>query len=396
MVPRATLRLSLGPVLITTLALLGSLRSPAIAQRLATRVAASSPAPFRGSHCLGESKQKVLLEHYLAGSINPLGIGNTLRLSLCVPFITKPGIVFDLTNVEIGSVLLTSPTDVTGGAFINFVPLSFLVLRAEASAFSIWPIPLQGAGFITLNNANQFTLKSLSPSPFGNDPAGTATGGRFLLGMTLRGEVPLGKWLSIAVADSFAAEYWRVTESTWAPAEREGKTLFYAARRDVVLQGPGDWVLANTAALLLGIKATPNFTIRVGATDDLVYVPSQGYVGNIAAGLLLLSIKNLRNLAKDASFFLRTGTFTNHAFRGGITFALGFDITYELLTRPHRRPPSPTPPDEPPADAAPAAPAPAPTPAPLAPGGEPAPAAASSATPTSPAPAPAASETKAS
>lgn len=368
-IPRLAPRLSLG--LAIALALVSGPGSQAIAQRLDKRVAASSPAPFRGEHCLGESKQKLLLEHYLAGSINPLGIGNSLRLSLCVPFITKPGILFDLTNFEVGSVLLTSPTDVTGGAFINFVPLSFLVLRAEASAFSIWPIPLQGAGFITLHNPSEFTIQSLSPSPFGNDPAGTATGGRFLLGMTLRGEVPIGRWLSIAVADSFAGEYWRLTESTWAPAERQGKVLFYAARRDVLLEGPGDWVLANTAALLLGIKAHKNFTVRVGATDDLVYVPSQAYVGNIAAGLLLLSLKNLRNLAKDASFFLRVGTFTNHAFRHGITFALGFDITYELLTRPHRRPPLPDSTIEP--DTAPAA---APV-APADPNAEPAPARAS-------------------
>lgn len=384
----------MGSRLVLALSLvLGSLCSQAIAQRLDKRIAASSSAPFRGEHCLGESKQKVLLEHYLAGSINPLGIGNSLRLSLCVPFVTKPGILFDLTNIEMGALLMTSPTDVTGGAFVSFVPLSFLVLRAEASAFSIWPIPLQGAGFISLHDASEFKLTALSPSPFGNDPAGTAAGGRFLLGMTLRGEVPLGKWLSIAVADSFAGEYWRVTESTWDPAAREGKTLFYAARRDVLLQGPGDWVLANTAALLLGIKATRNFTIRVGATDDLVYVPSQGYIGNIAAGLLLLSIKNLRNLARDASFFLRTGTFTNHAFRHGITFALGFDITYELLTRPHRRPPSPPPAAEPPASEPAHAPGPDGEPAPAQPAAA---SSDSSSSTTSPAPAPAASETKAS
>jgi hypothetical protein len=310
-----------------------------LAQRLEQKPAGSSRSPLSfGKHCLDEQKQKILLNHYLAGSINPLGIGNSLRLSLCTPLITKPGILFDLTNIDFGVLFLTSPTDVTGGIFINVTPLSFLVLRAEASGFGIWPIPLQGAGFITLNNPKEFTLNSLSPSPFGNNPAGYASGAKFLLGGTLRGEVPLGHYLSLALANSFNGEYWRISDSTWAPAAAMGRMYFVAARRDVALKGPGDWVIANTAALVLGINPHRNVSLRVGATDDLVYVPSYGYLGNIAAGLFAVTVKNLRNLAKEGAFFLRVGTFTNHAFRHGITFALGFDVTYELAKRAHPRP----------------------------------------------------------
>lgn len=308
----------------------------ASAQRLETKTADSAKSPFTGKHCLGEQKQKLLLNHYLAGSINPLGIGNSLKLSLCTPLITKPGLVFDLSNIEFGLLFLTSPTDVTGGAFVNLVPLSFLVLRAEASGFGIWPIPLQGAGFISLKDPSEFTLAALSPSPFGEHPAGTAAGGRFLLGASLRGELPIGKWVSIAIVDSWNSEYWQLTDGTWNPQGDSGKTLFYAARRDVVLKGPGDWLITNTAALLVGLNVHSNVVLRLGATDDLVYVPSLSYLGNIAAGLLAISVKNLRNLAKEGSFFLRAGAFTHHAFRTGITFALGIDVTYELVNRPHR------------------------------------------------------------
>lgn len=363
----------------------------AAAQRLEQKPASSIRAPFaNGKHCLGEQQQKVLLNHYLAGSINPLGIGNSMRLSLCTPLITKPGILFDLTNVDFGVLLLTSPTDVTGGAFVNITPISILVLRAEISGFGIWPIPLQGAGFITLKSADDFTLNSLSPSPFGENPAGTASGGKFLIGATLRGEVPLGRFLSIAVTDSFNAEYWRLTNSTWDPAAAAGKEFFVSARRDVALRGPGDLVLANTAALVFGINPHRNVVLRVGVTDDLVYVPSHNYLGNIAAGLFAISVKNLRNLAKDGSFFLRVGTFTHHAFRtgGGITFALGFDVTYEIIKRAHPRPqtaepayvppqpvadPTLTPLPPPASEAAPSVPPPVPpTPAPPAPEAAPA------------------------
>jgi hypothetical protein len=346
----------------------------AAAQRLEQKPASSMRGFGPGKHCLNEQKQKILLNHYLAGSINPLGIGNSMRLSLCTPLITKPGILFDLTNVDFGLLLLTSPTDVTGGAFVNITPISILVLRAEISGFGIWPIPLQGAGFISLNSQNDFTLNSLSPSPFGENPARHASGGKFLVGATLRGEVPLGRFLSIAVANSFNAEYWRLTSGTWDPAAAEGREYFVSARRDVALRGPGDLVLANTAALVFGINPHRNVVLRVGVTDDLVYVPSHGYLGNIAAGLFAVSVKNLRNLAKDGSFFLRVGTFTHHAFRGGITFALGFDVTYEILKRAHPRPPAvdPPPPELPPQPVVPLATdlAAAPPPAPAPPSGD--------------------------
>jgi len=364
-----------------------TLATRAAAQRLETRPSRSASGPISGKHCLDESKQKLLLNHYLAGSINPLGIGQFLRLSLCTPLVTRPGLLFDLTNVEFGVLLTNTPTNVSFGGFINLVPLSFLVLRAEADVFYIWPTPLQGAGFITLDNARSFNLDALSPSPFGPTPARTAVGGRFLLGATLRGEVALGKRLSLAVADVFNAEYWRVSDGTWAEAQSRGHSVFYVARRDVVVNGPGDFVLLNTAALLLGIKVHPNVTLRLGITDDLAYVPSQaetanyscasgtpdaatleyqpsrGYLGNVAAGLAVLSIKNLRGLARDFSLFARFGGFTHHAFRecSGAAIALGADVTYELFSRPHSRPalPAEPPPQAPPMPAEPQAVSPA-------------------------------------
>jgi hypothetical protein len=400
--PSAALHRLLGRVLRLSMLfvfVIGGAVAPALAQNISKTV--SGPA-VHGQHCLGEERQKLLLDHYLAGSINPLGIGQVLRLSLCTPLITKPGLMFDLTNIEVGALLLNSPTYVSFGGFVNLVPLSILVLRAEADGFYIWPTPLEGAGFITLPTSRDFTKVSLSPSPFGPNPATTASGGRILLGATLRGELPIGKWLSIAVTDSINGEYWRVSDGTWAQAAALGHSVFYVARRDVVLNGPGDWLLMNTAALLLGINAHPNVTVRVGATDDLVFVPSQkenstyscsgnepdpatiqyqpssGYIGNVAAGVVAVTIKNLRGLARDFSFFMRVGGFTNHAFRecSGATFALGADVTYELMSRPYHRPPPAAEAAPPPAPAAPPAP-PAPpaeaAPAPAEPGTEPAP-----------------------
>lgn len=327
--------------------LLGALAAPtpARAQRL------SVPSPIRpaptqaGSHCLGEPKNKLTLEHTIAGSINPLGIGNIVRLGWCTPLIRKPGLLFDFTNFDIGALFTNSPTDVNIGVQAFLSPLSILVLRAEATVFYIWPIPLQGAGFITVNGPQEFTLARLSPDPTGTNrttgmpetPATTAYGGRAMVGMTLQGQVPLGKKLDIAAAIGANIEYWSLSSSALAGLPPGGG--FYSARRDVILLGSSDWLVLSTAALLLNIKFHRNSSIKIGGVNDLAYVPSHGYLGNIAGGLIVWNVANLRQLAKNFNLFARVGAFTHHQFRSGVTIALGLSIVYELSPKPGKLPP---------------------------------------------------------
>lgn len=334
--------------------LLSGLGQPphAAAQRLSTPSAIRPSPTGRGKHCLGEAVNKTTLEHTVAGSINPLGIGNTLRLGWCTPLIRKPGLLWDFTNFDVGVLMMNSPTDIHLGVQMFLAPLSILVLRAEATAFYIWPTPLQGAGFITVNSPSEFTLARLSPDPTGWNhnpppgempgpvtPASTAFGGRVMIGATLQGQIPLAKKLDIQAAIGANAEYWAVSSPALASAVPGGG--FYAARRDVILLGSADWVIASTAALLLSIKAHYNVNLKLGGFNDLVYVPSHGYLGNIAGGLLVLNVPNLRFLAKSFNFFFRAGTFTHHAFRvgGGLTIAGGLNIIYELSPSPQRLPP---------------------------------------------------------
>ncbi|HNN96748.1 MAG TPA: hypothetical protein PKI03_30975 [Pseudomonadota bacterium] len=324
----------------------------ATAQRLSTP-SAIRPAPTgRGKHCLGEAVNKTTLEHTVAGSINPLGIGNSLRLGWCTPLIKKPGLLFDFTNFDVGVLMMNSPTDTHLGVQMFLAPLSILVLRAEATAFYIWPTPLQGAGFITVNSPSEFTLARLSPDPTGWNhnppdgqpegpvtPASTAFGGRVMIGATLQGQIPIVSKLDIQAAIGANAEYWSVTSPALSSVAPGGG--FYAARRDVILLGSADWVIASTAALLFSIKPHYNLNLKLGGFNDLVYVPSHGYLGNIAGGLLVLNVPNLRFLAKSFNFFFRAGTFTHHAFRvgGGLTIAGGVNIIYELSPSPPPLPP---------------------------------------------------------
>jgi hypothetical protein len=172
-----------------------------------------------------------------------------------------------------------------------------------------------------------FEIEALQRDTYGPRPGRDAYGIRAMLGVTLQGAIPLGNRVDLLFANGFSAEFWRINSNEY----------YYLARRDTIMNGNGDWVLANTAALLLSIRVHRNALLRIGATDDLVYTPNFGYLGNIAAGLVSVSVPNLRNLAKQLAVFLRVGTFTHHQFRSGITLAAGFDITYELSKKPTRR-----------------------------------------------------------
>lgn len=323
----------------------------AAAQRIGIR-SGPPPANVYGKHCLGDQEQKLLLEHYVVGSINPLGLENQLRLSVCTPLLEKPGLLYDFTNFEFGLANYVSPTHVHGGLFGAVTPLSFITLKAEVTGFYIWPIGLTfpGAGVTPLLDQDTCTatyddnVPPKDPVP-GAPPQPQATNGygvRALLGAALQGSVPFGKRLDLLLFNGFNSEFWRYNTD---------KCIF-VARRDVGIRGSGAWILANTSVLAFAIKVHPNHTIRIGATNDLVYTPDNGYLGNVAAGLISYGVSNLRNLAKSFAVFVRAGTFT-HGFRhigpnpinhanaiqppGAVTLAIGLDITYELAKRKTRR-----------------------------------------------------------
>ena len=305
-----------------------------------------------GKHCLGDQAQKLLLEHYMVGAINPLGLENQLRLSVCTPFVEKPGLLFDFTNFEFGLANYISPTHIHTGFFGGITPLSFLTLKAEVTGFYIWPLGsvFPGAGVIPLANQDTcqasyddiYPPKDPSPSSPSSPIATSGYGVRALLGAALQAAVPFGKRLDLLLFDGFNSEYWRYNTDQ----------CVFVARRDVGIRGSGSWILANTAVVAFSIKVRPNHIIRVGATDDLVYTPDNSYLGNVAAGLIAYNVNNLRNLAKSFALFVRVGTFT-HGFRaqgpnpsyhlnppeppGAITLAIGLDVTYELAQRPTRR-----------------------------------------------------------
>lgn len=281
----------------------------------------------RGKQCLGEPEPRWYVAHSIVGSINPLGLENRFYFTYCRPFTDRPGVLFDFANIEAGVVNYTSPAHLHLGGFLSFAPLSVLVLRAEMTGFFIWPLNLQGAGYIPLPDDKNFTIDTLSPPAGSASEAGRGYGARALLGVTLQGAVPMGKHADLALVNAFEAEWWR-----HQGIDRHLEYV-YAARRDVLLRASSDFVLGNTAALVAMIKPHANYVVRVGVMDDLVYVPRSGYLGNLVAGILAGMIRDVGGLVYNLQLFIRAGAATDHAFRSGFSMGGGLSAAFDLKRR---------------------------------------------------------------
>ncbi|MCS6913985.1 MAG: hypothetical protein NZ890_12185 [Myxococcota bacterium] len=309
-------------------ALLLALTPAALAQRGGLPGRPASPS---GKHCLDEPHTKLLVNHTLVGSINPLGLENQLRFSVCTPLVRRPGLLFMLTYVEAGLANYISPTHIHLGPFLSISPLSILTLRAEVTGMFIWPLALPGAGYIPLDGYEPFTDQTLEPPLEGPDAGRRAYGVRSLLGATLQAGLPVGRGVTLAVVDAFGAEWWRVLPVD--PFEGRDRPFYYLARRDVTARADGDWILANMALLLAMVEFKGNYVLRLGALDDLVVVPASGYIGNLVGGLVAIMVRRISTLARNLQLFLRLGGYTDHAFRGGVAVAGGLDIYYEVFKR---------------------------------------------------------------
>jgi hypothetical protein len=296
-------------------------RSTGAAASEATAVTPAPSAPERGNHCLDRPLTSLLIDQSLSGVVNPLGLDHRLNVYLCLPLIRRPGILFDYTNFRIGLLTSVTPTQVAGGGLVQLWPLSILVLRAEVSGVAIWPIPIAGAGYLGLGGYEPFNREILDPPTPGPDAATTAAGFRAKLGATLQGRASIGSRLTLTVASVFSADYWIVGD----------KPYYYNARMDAVMKRE-DWVVLNTATAFIGIALPRGLELRLGAVDDLVYVPGDPYLGNAVYGLIGLYSDKPGGRARRLNAFAWLGGYTHHAFRTGeFTLTAGLEVTWDLM-----------------------------------------------------------------
>ena len=104
-----------------------------------------------------------------------------------------------------------------------------------------------------------------------------------------------------------------------------------AARMDAVMERE-DWVVLNTATAFIGIALPRGLELRLGAVDDLVYVPGNRYLGNAVYALIALYSDKPGGPARRLNAFAWLGGYTHHAFRTGeFTLTAGLEVTWDVM-----------------------------------------------------------------
>lgn len=281
------------------------MRSILTAVALASSLAAAEP-----QQCLGRGKAQWQVDETLVVQVNPVGPENQARANLCLPLFDRPGILFDYTQFDVGFFSYVSPVYAHLGPYVAITPLSFVQFRLDVSGLVQWPLPLDGAGYYALPGYTRDYQDTSLPAAAARGAAGL----NVTFSTTLQGAVPLTDRLELEATTTGAADYWNVGTG---PA-------YVNLRRDMVMK-QSDLLLKNTGFVFLDLKATETFSVQLGVSDDLTYVPGSGALLNIVSGVIKVLLRRDRDL-RDIEAFVRLGAYTQHPFREGFTLLGGLSM----------------------------------------------------------------------
>ena len=289
----------------------------ATALRALVIVLATPAGALAQSHaCLGRGETTRVLDEVLLAVVNPEGFENQLHLGVCTPISRRPGLLYEYTQLEAGLINYVGPIYTHLGGYLSIVPLSFLELKVEVAGVAYWPLPpsagFDGAGYFSRPAYNADYRDSALP----RTDARAAGGLDATFSATLRLAAPLGRRLQVLVFNTFGADAWFLGDGPY----------YFNVRRDLVL-ARGDVLLKNTAQLLLEVAARDAVRVRLGATDDLSYVPGSGYLANIVGFFGAVLIRRAGTL-REIEPFVRAGGYTEHAFRRGFQLMIGLSMTW--------------------------------------------------------------------
>jgi hypothetical protein len=272
-----------------------------------------------GRHCQGESRPRWLATTTLVGALNPRGLELQLEVGHCQPLITRPGLLFDHTNFQVGLMAGLAPVYAMPGVFLSVAPLSVLELRAEAQYVQEWTIGLDGAGYFPLSgyDADWSTLPAAEARP--------AHGYVANLLARLRGELPLGASWSLLAVNTTSFQFWQLGDAPY----------YYNTRYDLPM-ARREWLLRDVALLLASHPLSDRVKLRVGAVDDFSRVTGSGYRQNVLAGLLAAVFSGWPGPRDETLAFLRLGGYTAHAYlRGELQLYAGVGVTWDLSRPPN-------------------------------------------------------------
>lgn len=285
-----------------------TLTSSALGQE-AQEVAEEVPPPPRSGgvpHCHGQSEAAWIVHDVIGLRMNSLGVANTLRAGRCFPLYTdrdSEGIMFALSNVEMGLVNHLAPVYVHVGAYLSFTPISLLTFSAEMTGFSVWPLSLSNSGYLERDGYDDsFSSRGIVQDLGENEAVEAASGMNIALSTTARGRLTLTELrhggLHLLISDTLAFEYWHSGDADY----------YWNVKTDAILRG-SDWMMTNQAVLLLSYPLTERHSLRFGLFDELLYALGQpGLQRHQIGGLLGIHVSTLgRRLRNFETVLVVTG-----------------------------------------------------------------------------------------
>ncbi|MBN1944458.1 MAG: hypothetical protein JW797_02225 [Bradymonadales bacterium] len=268
----------------------------------------------RGQHCYGECRTLFFLWQAIGGQINPLGLEHQLNLGVCIPFIRRPGVLFDYTNLEVGLSSYLSPVYVRQGAYVSWTPLSFVRIRAEAAGAYLWPFEGLASGYTEMRGYDaEFTDTALESAPTRSVWGFTAN-----VGAALKGQLPLTARVALLLFESADLLYWDVGEAPY----------WYSTTYDLILAAE-DYLLKNLGGVLIEVATGRSTVVRIGLVDELFHVPESGYLANTVGLFTQVRLSQVSE-GIDLAPQVQVRLHTHHAFRTGLYLFAGLEVFYRL------------------------------------------------------------------
>ena len=217
-------------------------------------------------HCHGQSQSTWVIHDAIVMRMNSLGLANTVRGSYCWSiFPDREGILYALSNVEVGLLNHLAPVYAHFGAFASFTPISLLSFGVEISGFYVWPLSASNSGYIARDDyADHFESSGIIQHPAEDEEVEDTYGLNVIMNMTARGRISLATMrhgsLHLLISNTLSFEYWL---DGYAP-------YYWNLKVDAIL-ARSDWFLSNSAVVLLSFPLSDRHSLRVGVYDELLY-----------------------------------------------------------------------------------------------------------------------------
>ena len=276
--------------------------------------ATEAKPPTKDKHCAGDQESRWVLSQLSAVQTNPDAVVNVLRLGACTPLVTRPGLFFDYSHLEVGVVNKLTPTFAHTGGYLQVAPLSPLVLRTELSHVAYWPLGVDYTGYYPKQGYTD-SFDQL----FGD--AGASAKGLYLgMDAILRAQASVSPSLGLLLVNDVNFSYVDIGSAKY----------YYSQRWDLIL-AQKDWVVGNELYAGLESPLSDSSSLRYGIFDNVAHVPASGYSSHQLGLFAMGNWPRPHPLLRDLVPFVRAGYYLDHAFRGGSFTVLGGLMTQYVL-----------------------------------------------------------------